>query len=79
MAIIFNSLKEPFDNIALLIELGVEIVLELEIDFVGNTNESSLSLKVRTNKFRRVSFVCENFFTLELNTFKKFTNSTQGL
>ena len=46
-------------------------MLNLEIDFIGNANGSSLLLKVGANLFARVSLVGEDFLPLEVDSFKQ--------
>lgn len=51
MAIVLDSLKKSLDNIALLVKLSIEVVLNLEIAFVWNTSNGSMLLKVGTLVF----------------------------
>ena len=70
MTIIFNSLKESLNNIALLIEAGVEIMLCFEIDFVRDTSNATMLSDEKTNLFATVCFIRKNCFTLECNALR---------
>ena len=70
-AIVFDSLKKSLDDVTLLVKFGVEIVLNLEIDFIGSANGSSMLLKVGANLFARVRLVGEDFLLFEVNSFKQ--------
>lgn len=72
VAIIFDTLKETLDKVALLIKFGVKGVFHLEIGFVWNTNLCPALLKVRTNFIARVSAVCENYLAFKFNSCKQF-------
>lgn len=62
VAKILDTLKEPLDYIAVLVEFFIEFVFHLEIDFIGNAADRSMFFKVRAHMFARVSFVGENCF-----------------
>ena len=72
MPIILDTLEEPLNEITLLIQLGVEGVLYLEINFIGNANGYAVTFKVRTNFVTAVSTVCEYFFPCKVNAGKQF-------
>ena len=76
MTVIFNSLKESLNNIALLIEAGVEIMLCFEIDFVRGTNKGAVLSDEKTNLFATVCFIRKNCFTLECNALKNMCSQT---
>ena len=59
--IILDSLKESLNNVALLIEVGVEVVLNLEIAFVRNTSNGSMLLEIITNMLATIGFISEDF------------------
>ena len=61
MAIVLDSLKKPLNNVALLVKLSVEEVLNPEIGFVRNTSNSSLLLKIPTNLLATIGFISKNF------------------
>ena len=71
MTIILDSLKKTFDEIALLVKLGVEVMLHFGIDFVGNEDKRASSLNVITNRFGGESFVGKNFFACEIDRCKQ--------
>ena len=52
----------------MLVKFGVEIMLNLEVDFIGNANGSSMLLKVGANFFARVRLVGGDFLTFEVNS-----------
>ena len=60
-AIILDSLKKSLNDVALLIEVGVEVVLYLEIAFVRNTSNGSMLLEIITNMLATVGFISEDF------------------
>ena len=44
MAIILDSLEEPLNDVALLVQFGVEIMFYLEVFLVGDTNNCAVVL-----------------------------------
>ena len=72
MTIILNSLKEPFDKVALPVKFGVKRVFHLEIGFVGNANSCPVRMEERVNFIARVSAVCENYLARKLEVLKQF-------
>lgn len=67
MAIILNTLKEAFDNVASFIQVGVEFVFHLEVGFIWDTYDCAAFFEIITNRLVRISLVGENFFARKLN------------
>ena len=40
MPIVFDTLKKAFDKVALLVQFGIKIMFDLEINFVGNADSN---------------------------------------
>ena len=40
MPIVLDTLKETFDKVALLVQFGIKIMFDLEINFVGNADSN---------------------------------------
>ena len=66
MTIILDSLEEAFNEITLLVKLGIEVMLYLEINFIGNTNCCPVRDEVRTNFVVTVRTVCKYFLSCKL-------------
>ena len=71
MTIILDTLKEPLDNIALLIKFGVKGVFLLEICFVRNADNAAAFFKMMTNRLARIILVGKDFFTRKVKAVKK--------
>lgn len=47
MTLILDSLKKSLDKIALLVQLGIEVMFYFEINFIGNANGCAVSDEVQ--------------------------------
>ncbi len=67
VTIIFNSLKEPLENVATFVQFGVENMFNPEVGFIGNADMRSTLIELITNFIARISFIGKNFFTRKVN------------
>ena len=71
MAVIFDSLKKPLDDIALFVQLRIKVMLNPEIGFVGDTSKGSVLGDEKANLLATVCFIRQNCFTFEFYAIKK--------
>ena len=70
MAIIPDSLKKPFDEVALFVQFRIKVMLNLEIGFVGNASNNSVLSAEIANLLATVNFIRKNFFAFQIETGK---------